>query len=365
MVGPGVIGSPSHPIVIPPVHETPVVLVADLDCSQVHFPVSEADYRIQMQVVAGSRTTTGSVAGGGISSVWASSVELACGSWLARRDLTVVQASATLDPKQPSADITLMIENRDVRTAYIGLGWNYGALNVSAPSPGEMVLAAGQTSTLHLHVEIRNCDSVPPPFAEQSGDFTTSADYLGIAALVGSRPQAPNPHTALSPFDGTAPTGIVIAPGPRTAIAETLRAACADLDQFVTLIADRGLSLNSKTGVMTVRINIDGTPGKVRDVQLISDPAVADNTAFQPLWTTIARLLPDPSGQVTALLPYRVPANGASTCPSQGAWIPGFTLIAHVAAGGTVKTLRYSQYIDPSQDPAAIKALCPFGTPFP
>jgi hypothetical protein len=297
---------------------------------------------------------------GGISASWASSVQRACGSWLARRDLTVVQASATIDPQQPGSDLTLMIENRDARAACIGLGWNYPSLTVSARSPGEMTLAGGQTSTLHLHVAIANCDSVPPPpFAAASAEFTTTADYLGIAALVGTRPPAPNPSTGPSPIDGTTPTGIIIAPGLGTAIAQTLRAACANLDQFVTFIAHNGLRLDTKMGVMTVRITIDGTPGKVRDIQLISDPKAIDNTAFQPLWTTIARLVPAPSGQVSALLRYGVSAHGASACPSRGAWIPGFTLIAHVIVGDTVKALRYTQSIDPSQDPAAIKTLCP------
>jgi hypothetical protein len=365
IVGPGVVGSLAHPIVVPAARQTRAALLATLDCSQVRLPVDEADYRIQMQVVAGWRTTTGSVADGGISATWASSVERACGSWLARRDLTVVQASATLDPQQPNSDLTLMIENSDVRAAYIRLGWNYPALSVSAPSAGEMTLAGGQTSTLHLHVAIGNCDYVPPPFAAASGEFATTADYLGIAALVGSRPLAPNPSTGPSPLDGTAPTGIIIAPGPATAIEQTLRAACANLDQFVTFIAQNGLRLDTRSGVMTVRITIDGTPGKVRDVQLISDPKPADNTAFQPLWTTIASIVPDPSGQVSALLRYGVPVHGASACPSHGAWIPGFTLIAHVIVGDTVKALRYTQSIDPSQDPAAIKTLCPLGAPVP
>lgn len=363
MQGPGVLDTRSRPIVVPAQSQTLAVLVADLDCSRVLFPVMAADYRIRMQLVAGSRTTTGSVAVGGISALWASSVAQACGSWLARRDLTVVQATASVDPAQPSADLAIMIDNKGVRAAYIGLGWNYGALNVSARSAAEMVLAPGKTSTVHVHVAIRSCDSVPPPFAALGGDITTSTDYLGIAALVGSRPQAPHADGNLPPLSGTVPTGIVIAPGPQTAIAQALRSACADLDQFVTLIADHGISLDPKTGVMTVRINIDGTPGRVRDVLLISDPPPADNTAYVPLWTAIPGLVPDPSGQVTALLRYGLPTKGASACPSQGAWIPGFTLIAEVPAGGTIKTLRYSQYIDPSQDPLAIKALCPAGTP--
>ena len=363
MPGPGVVGTASHPIVLAAAHATPAVLIADLDCSQVRLPVNAADYRIRLQVVGGSRTTIGSIEGGGISASWASSVELACGSWLARRDLTVVQASATVNTHRAGVDLAIMIDNKDRLPAFIGLGWNQGALTVTAPSPGETVLAAGKTSTLHLHVGIENCESVPPPFGAAGGDFATSADYLGVAALVGSRPQGPT-LDANPPLDGIGPTGIIIAPGPRTAIEQALRSACANLDPFVTLIANHGMSLDTRTGVMTVRISIDGTPGKVRGVLLLSDPAPRDDTAYQPLWMT-PTLVPDRSGQVIAMLRYRVPANSRGACPSQGAWIPGFTLIAYVPVGDHVETLRYSQYFDPSQDPGAINELCPSGAPIP
>jgi hypothetical protein len=360
--GPGILVADRPPIVLSAGRSTSAALVTDLDCAAVPLPVRAADYRIRTRVVAGSRTSTGSVPLGGLAATWASSVEQACGSWLARHDLTVVQASASVDATSPVTDLVLLIANTGSRPAYLALGQSFGALTVSSRSPRETVLPPRQTSTLHLHVDIGGCDAVPSTLPSDVTSALSTTEDFGVVALVGSRPATADP-AGFPGFDGQGPTGILIAPGPRTSIAQAMRSACADLNQFVTLIADGGLTVDPRSGIMTVRIVIDGSPGRVADVQLVSDPATADPTAFTPLWSTSRLLVPDANGQVTTTLRYRVPVTSA--CPSQGAYLPGFTLIARVPYQGHVKTLRYEQGIDPSQDPKAIGELCPFGTPFP
>ena len=363
ITGPGIHDSSTSAVNVAPAHGTPWVLAAALDCSQVHFPVHAVDYRIRIRVIGGSRSTTGSIPGGAMSSTIAAAAEQACGSWLARRDLTVVRASAIVDAVHPNADITLVIDNKNLRPAYLDLGRGDATLTVTAGSPRQTVLAGGATSTLHLHVAIGDCGVVPTSVPSNTGNgFATTSDYLGIVALVGSQPAAHRLDTNRS-VDGEGPTGIVVTPTARSAIEQALRSACADLNQFVTLIAPRGITFDRQRGLLTVRINIDGTPGSVHDVLLVADPAASDAAAFRPQWSTIRSLVPDPNGQVTTTLLYRVPSGSA--CPSQGAWIPGFILIAHAPVAGHVKTLRYAQFIDPSQDRTAMSLLCPGATPVP
>ena len=267
-----------------------------------------------------------------------------------------------MNTSRPSADLTVMISNQGSTTAYLRADWTTGSMVATPSSAPETVVQPGATSTLHLHVAIGDCDLVPPAPSQSAGELITSNDYLGVVALVGSLPGAPTLDYG-PVVDGQGPTGIIMAPGATSAIAEALRSACGGLDQFVTLIADRGLALDRAHHLLTARITIDGTPGRVHDVQLVSDVAPPDPKAFTPLWSKTATLVPDPNGQLTVTLRYRVPP--ATMCPSLGAWIPGFTMIVHVVVAGQVKTVRYTQSIDPSQDENAIRVLCPSGTPFP
>jgi hypothetical protein len=149
----------------------------------------------------------------------------------------------------------------------------------------------------------------------------------------------------------------VLARGAASAVGEAMRSACGDLGMYVTLIAPGGLSFDKGTGLLSVRVQIDGTPDKVSDLQLVSyDAAAGDSSSFTPLWTRSRTLVPDRTGQVTTTLRYRAPAG--SPCPSNGAWIPGFWIVAHVPVPGGVKTLRYDQFIDPSDSPQSIRELC-------
>jgi len=355
MAGPGIVNDAGPTITVSAIQSTPAVLSANLDCTRIPFPVRPADYQIRMQVIAGSRSATGTVPGGALSSRWAAIIQAVCGSWLARRNLTIVNASAIVDTSQPVADLTLTIANQGSDAAYLRADWNSGSMVATPGSAAETTLAPGTASTVHLHVAIGDCDQVPPAPSLTAGQLITSNNYLGVVALVGSRPGPPATDNALG-VDGQAPTGIIMTPTAMTAITTALRSACGGLDQFVTLISDHGVALDRVHGLLTARINIDGSPGKVHDIELVSDPAAPDPTAFTPLWHTTPPLIPDANGQLTVTLRYRVPA--ATACPSQGAWIPGFTMIVEVEVAGQLKTVRYTQTIDPSQDQNAIRVLC-------
>ena len=355
VAGPGIVNDSSPSIALSATHLTPAVLSADLDCARIRFPVRAADYQIRMQVTAGSRSATGTVPGGALSSRWAAISQALCGSWLARRNLTIVAASATVDTSQPIADLTLTIANEGSVAAYLRADWNSGSMVATPRSAAETTLAPATASTLHLHVAIGDCDLVPPAPALTAGQLMTSDDYLGVVALAGSRPGPPATDNALG-VDGQAPTGIIMTPTAMTAIFEALRSACGGLDQFVTLISSHGIVLDRVHRLLTARINIDGTPGKIHDIELFSDPAAPDPNAFTPLWSTTPPLVPDTNGQLTVTFRYRVPT--ASACPFRGAWIPGFTMIVEVEVAGRLKTLHYTQSIDPSQDEDAIRVLC-------
>lgn len=358
--GPGITGTVTSPVVLSADHATAVNVVADLDCRAVALPVHRADYDLQLRVVAGSRATTGNVPGGGLSVRWAQAVTQACGSWLARRDLTVVKASATVDSTSPRADLVLIIDNTGAQPAYLGPGQSFGGLSVSGPPGSQASVPPHSRSTLRLHVDIRGCDAVPASLPTDTSAALPTTAELGIVALVGSRPSFPDPQ-APPAYDGEGPTGIVIAPGPRATIGAAMRSACADLDPFVTLIADHGLVVDPGQAIIAVRIVIDGTPGRVSDVQLVSDSPGADTSSFTPMWSTSPVLIPSASGQVTAVLRYRV-ARGA-TCQYPGAFLPGFTLVAHAPYQGHVKTVTYRQFIDASAQGQTMQLLQVIGCP--
>lgn len=357
MSGPGVVDSSTHPVLLAAHHSTAALLVADIDCRKVRFPARPSDYRIRLKIVDGSRSASGTMAAGAVSTTWATSLDQACGSWLARHDLTVTHVSAIVDRTRPGSDLTLQIDNAGERSAYLGFGWTGQSIAVSALSPPAPVIPPKGRTTISVHVDVGLCDAVPPPpGADGGGGFTTTGDYLGLVALVGARPKASAPRTD-PPMDGLGPTGILIAPAPATVVAQALRSACGGLNQFVTLLAPGGFHVDPRTRVLAVRILIDGTPGRVSYVQLVSDSAPGDALAFVPLWTELPRLVPDASGQFAATLHYRLPAS--SGCPSMGAWFPSFTLVAHVPVAGSADlTLRYGQFIDPSESTQAIRELC-------
>lgn len=332
------------------------VLAADIDCTHLRLPLVRDTYGLRVRVVDGSRIVAGVVPAGSLGLRWAASVASACGSWLARHDLTVTHVSASIDPLQASVDLGLTVQNAGHSTAYV-LATTVGpALAVSTQPDGATVVSPFTEGRVLLHVDIRQCDAIPPlPPSASGGVYGTTGDALGLLALVGSRPRV-NPDDPLT--DGLGPTGVVFGRGEAAAVAEALRSACGGLGPYVTDLVPGGVAFDPKTRVLDLTIRVRGNASLVSDLTLVSDVAPpGDASVYRPLWITSATLRPDRSGSVSATLRYLAPPTG-SPCPSFGAWIPAFTVVAHVPVPDGVKTLRYSQLITPLQWPKAMHALC-------
>jgi hypothetical protein len=357
ITGPGIVRNAS-----PPFHlagdgrYTAGVLAADVDCTQVRLPLVRDAYRVRVSVVEGSRQVEGVLAVGSLGRRWGASVASACGSWLARQDLTVTQMSATVDALQARVDLTFTIANAGRNTAFVAATPVGTALAVSTTPPGVIVVKPSEGAHVSFRVDLHDCDAIPPlPPSDGGGVYGTTADVLGLLAMVGAPPDVSG---GLPPIDGLGPTGVVFGKGAATTVAVAMRSACGGLGPYVTLIAPGGVALDRRTGLLTVRIQLDGTPGRVKDLRLVSDSApLGDPDVFTPLWGTTSTLVPDSAGQVTATLRYQAPRS-ETTCPSLGSWIPAFSVIARVPVPGGVKTLRYSQLIDPLESPEAVRQLC-------
>jgi hypothetical protein len=358
MAGPGVTEGSAPSIALAADRPTMATLTTEVDCTKVPLPVVPSAYGMRVHVVDGSRQVDGTVPAGSMAGAWAQSLDKACGSWLARQDLTVTQVSATVDALRPSADLTLTIANAGHRDAFVAGTGADDVLAVSARPPGEITVPPDSVVRVLLHVDVPRCDAVPPPPTNGDGETAgTTGDYLGLVAFVGVHPGAGQNQFWM---DGLGPTGMVLARGAASAVAEALRSACGGIGPYVTLIAPHGLDFQRGTGVLTVRIQIDGTPGRVSDLRLFStDGPAGGPSSFIPLWTSTATLVPDRTGQVTTTLRYRAPS-GTADCPfHSGTWIPAFSVVAHLPVPGGVKTLRYAQLIDPESSPESISAICP------
>ena len=360
MSGPGITEGRAAPLHLSATAPTVGTISTAIDCPRVHRPVQSHDYGLRLRVVDGSRRVEGTVPPGALSATWASTIDMACGSWLARQSLTVLGATATVDPLKPSADLKLLVVNGGDRTVDLGLTTGYSALDVSASATDQLVVPARGRAEVPLHVDVSACDQIPTsPAVSGSGTVPDSADYLGLVALAGSRPTGAATLNPQPLPDGLAPTGIVMTDTAATAVAGALHEVCGNLNEFVTLIDPSGFAFDRKHGLLTVRIQIDGTPGKVSDLRLVSDGAPAgDPMAFTPLWTSVAHLVPDKNGEVTTTLTYAAPAH-QSPCPSNGAYLPGFEVVASVPVPGGVRTVVYGQFIDLSTVPEVMAQLCP------
>ena len=153
-------------------------------------------------------------------------------------------------------------------------------------------------------------------------------------------------------------TGVVMSADAVSAVLKALRSACADLGPYVTLIAADGVTVDPGTRVLTVRVLIDGPPGRVTGLSLVSDVvSPGDVGPFKPLWTRFIGLAPDRTGQVRVTLRYQLPTG--SSCPSDGGYVPGFSVYARTPVPGGIRTLRFTQFVNPEDSPKALAQLCP------
>lgn len=360
MDGPGLLRSTSSIRRVEPTQpQVTLRLNASLDCSAVPLPVRPGSYRLRMRVVDGSRTTEGTLAADQLGQDWASAVDQACGSWLVRRDLLVTAVTGTTDPVRPRASVTLAITNlARFPATLVDEEPRPNIISVSRTPAGPLRLPPGGTTQVRTEVDLARCDAVPSPVDTSiPGASPVDTGVLGVAATFGTVPPA---ATAQPWFDGTGPTGMLFTQAAGDTLLALLQQACGDVNAVVPLIAPGGVHVDPDTKVMTVKLLLDMAPGKVTDLQLVSDPYLPDQASFTPLWVRTSSLVPDSSGQASVTLAYRAPAGGCG--PASGAWLPGVTAVAHVPGPAGVRTLSYSLAVDLWENPQAIEQLCPGGT---
>ena len=359
LAGPGVQAGRVHTVSVPAGPKTTTTLTTEVDCTKVTLPALASDYAMQVQVRDGSRQVEGLAPVSPLASTFVSDLNASCGAWLARQDLTVTQVTATVAPIDPQVDLTLTVRNAGAGDAALGISSRYGSVGLMTLAAGEQSVPAHGQVQVHLHTDLSTCDYLPDPPSNSSGNVIgTSSDYLGLVAIKGVQPPLLDDAGDRPRQDGSGPTGVVMSADAVSAVSAALRTACADLGPYVTLIAAGGFQVNTANRVLTVHVVIDGSAGRVTDLSLVSDDnSSGDTYQFIPLWTNISGLVPDRSGQVSATLRYRLPAG--SGCPSDGAYLPGFSVYAHTPVPGGVRTLRFSQFINPEDSPQAMAELCP------
>ena len=359
LAGPGVQAGRVHSVSVPVGPKTSITLTTEVDCTKVTLPARAGDYAMQVQVRDGNRQVEGLAAVNPLASTFVSDLNASCGAWLARQDLTVTQVTAKVAPIEPQVDLTLTIRNSGAGDAALGISKRYGSVGLITLAAGEQSVPAHAQVQVHLHTDLSTCDYLPDPPSNSSGNVIgTSSDYLGLVAIKGVRPPLVDDAVDRPRQDGSGPTGVVMSADAVSAVSAALRTACADLGPFVTLIAAGGFKVDAATRLLTVHVVIDGTGSRVTDLSLVSDDiGTGDATQFSPLWKNINGLVPDRTGQVSATLRYHLPAG--SSCPSDGAYLPGFSVYAHVPVPGGVRTLRFTQFVNPADSPQAMAELCP------
>ena len=359
LAGPGVEAGREHTIALPAGAKTSTTVTTRVDCTKVTLPARAGDYGLQVHVHDGNRDVEGLAPVEPLASAFVSDLDAACGAWLARADLTVTQVTAYVAPIQPEVDLTLTIRNAGSGDAALGISTRFGNIGDVTLAQGEATVPAHGQAQVHLHSNLRSCDYLPDPPSNSSGNVIgTSSDYLGLVAVKGVRPPLVEDPADTGFRVGSVPTGVVMSAAAVSAVSAALRSACGDLGPYVTLIATDGSKVDAATRVLTVQVLVDGTPGRVTDLSLVSEGVTADDpSSFVPLWTNLVGLVPDSTGQVRVTLHYRLPSGTA--CPSDGSYLPGFSVYAHTPVPGGVRTLRFSQFINLEESPQAMAALCP------
>ena len=291
---------------------------------------------------------------GALATAWAAQVRTACGSWSARRDLTVTAAVALVAPLADVVDLELTVADAGTRSAVLGLEPGDGEAHVTALAPGPVRLPAGGGVRLGLRVALDRCDAVSQTqWLDPNAPPPTTQTTLGLLADVG----APVARASSTPWsDGTGATGVVLAPRAAATVDGALQQACGDLGGFAVLIAPGGVNYDAATRVLAVRLQVDGTPGRMHDVTLVSDPPLGGQ-GFAPAWSTTGALRPDYTGQVTTTVRYRAP--GGAVCGRDAVVLPGFGVRARVAVPAGLRTVSYAGFAVPWQDTVVLAAVCP------
>jgi hypothetical protein len=352
MAGPGVTRNLAPPVQLPADgRAVDVLVVTQLDCRQVPAAVADDAFRLRIEGRQGSRTRSGLVSGGSSGRRWADAVQLACGSWTARRDLTVSALTARADPVQPNVEVTLTVGNTGPRDATVTADPASGEHGVELHGLPIRVPAHG-SATATISVLLQRCDIVDDQGAP---DHPALSSMIDLVALAGAAPTSGSEPP--QPGEGSEPTGVVLADPVGRALADALGQACGGLDPLAVLVPSGGVRYDAGTRDLDVQVVIDVPPGRVRALSLTPVPVPSDDRALhRPLWTSTPELVPDSTGQVRTTLPYH--SADAGPCPVIGGYLPAVVATLHVPGAAGERVLRYSLFIDITEDRKAVAQLC-------
>ena len=313
LAGPGVTGNDLPEVEVPPGGEDAEVPIrALLDCSRVpEVPAPEA-YGLRMRAGRGAAAVTGPTSAGDMGRRWGRVAAMACATWAARRSLTVTDVQARVDPVEARVDLTLDLRNDGSREAtfqphplLVGGGLLAGVLPVRIPAHGR--------TQARVRLTIPTC-----PMAQSEDDQGSLSSWIGMVAVVGH----PAPVAEASPTPGSpvadaeidvtgtlSPTGVVMLPLAQARLGAALQTACADLAQGPQVPdSGREVEVDTTTGTITFRLEVDLPPGRVRSLTVTSDPVGSLNgarPAFEALPTDGRPLVPDAQGRVRVEWRYR------------------------------------------------------------
>ncbi len=358
IAGPAVLGSATDPTLLVAGRSTEVPLRARLDCANLPAATSAADYTLRIRVTSGGRSRTGSVDAGAAGEQWRRQVELACDSWLARRDLTVSALSATVSPTSTRLDLQLTLANQGSRPITVDTLPEPSVIRPVGPLPLR-VPARGQLRA-RLGVVLDRCNTVPAPGDETLRPGPGLSSTIHLLALAGTAPFTAGSIAGSFAEDegsGDGPTGIVLAPAAEKALRAALSSACGRLDPpELSIPPGSFVRVKPATGEVIVPVQIQVAPGRVTSMQVDAGSGAPNENAYRLLGPPIDHLVPDRRGTAWAALHYRVPTSGA--CPGFGAYLPPLLVTVRVTTSAGTRSVRYDQGLDIGMDPASIALLC-------
>jgi hypothetical protein len=354
IAGPGVVHADSAPVTVPEQGEVRVPLRADVDCSRVPLTVPNDAFGLRVKTGGGLRGHTGVVSAGLPGRGWAHAVQLACATWIARRDLTVSTLRAQVHPTLPRADVTMTFVNNGPRTAVVEQPVSaFPDVAVQGRFP---VRVPPLTSvTAHVSLTLDRCDVVGSLVYSAIGSPTISS-RINLVAIAGPYPKGQ--FSFEGPGEGDEPTGVVLAPPAGKALGSALTQACGGLGRVVPQIAPGGVRYDAAHRDLAVTVGVRVAPGRVRTVSLQPNttPLHQAGLVALPAWTSTPEVRPDANGQARVTVHFRTP--GANPCASLGATLLGAVATLRVPGATGERVLKYSLFLDMAQDTKAEAELC-------
>ena len=354
IAGPGVVHAESAPIAVPERGEVNVPLRADVDCSRLPLTVPNDAFGLRITTGDGPGGLTSVVSAGQPGRGWAHAVQLACATWIARRDLTVSTLVARVHPTLPRADLTMTLVNNGPRTAVVEQPVStfpdvtlQGAFPVKVPPLSSV--------TAHITLTLDRCDVVASLVYSAIGSPTISS-RINLVAIAGPYPKGQFSFEGQG--EGGEPTGVVLAPPAGKALGAALTRACAGLGPVVSQIPPGGVRFDAARRDLAVTVGIGVTPGRVRTLSLQPNTRPLHQDAFVavPAWTTTPDAHPDAKGQARLTVHFRT--RGENPCPSLGATLLGAVATLRVPGSTGERVLKFSLFLDMAQDTRAVAELC-------